>query len=314
MSKYGEPIWKIVLEAAKSLDLAVFKPMDVIRRVHEKYPEIPDTSIRTYVIAMAPEHPSSPHYPSTRRNHPYFKYHGSGRFSLDFTLTPVETKLCPVEGSSDPKGAFIEEYGDIVENWAEEHFEEVVEARRNYSWGDKPMLGCVRERNSIQTSIVRSRILNKGSVDLGTLDRVMDWGGLRHIALDEDEALRVTGEAFSLLDAGDLVSATLRLLSVRGVGIASASKVIGLYDQNLYAVYDSRVGTALRSLVDEDGVRLIKCPVGRGRPGDVCLDRVWAENYERLIWVLGIMGWYLGEKGYPFSVSDVEMALFMMGK
>jgi len=126
--------------------------------------------------------------------------------------------------------------------------------------------------------------------------------------------LRVTGEAFSLLDAGDLVSAILRLLSVYGVGIASASKVIGLYDQNLYAVYDSRVGTALRSLVDEDGGRLIKCPAGRSRPGDACSDRGWAENYERLIWVLEIISGYMGERRYPFSVSDVEMALFMMGK
>lgn len=314
MSKYGKPIWKIVLEAAHSLESSVFTAKDVIDRAHEKYPAVPDSTLRTFVIAMAPDHPSSHHYPSTRKNHPCFKFLGSGKYSLDFTLTPVEDKSGSDGESSDLRGVFVRQYGDVVRGWVEEHFDELVEARRLYSWGGRSMVDCVRNRNMIQAAIVRSRVYNGGGVDLGTLDRVMDWGGMRRIDLDEDEALRVTGEAFSLLDAGDLVSATLRLLSVYGVGIASASKVIGLYDQNLYAVYDSRVGTALRSLVDEDGVRLIKCPAGRSRPGDACSDRCWAENYERLIWVLEIISGYMCERGYLFSVSDVEMALFMMGK
>jgi len=66
LAKYGKPIWKIVLEAAKSLDLVVFTPKDVIDRAHEQYPDIPDSSLRTYVIAMAPDHPSSHHYPRAR--------------------------------------------------------------------------------------------------------------------------------------------------------------------------------------------------------------------------------------------------------
>ena len=116
-----------------------------------------------------------------------------------------------------------------------------------------------------------------------------------------------------MLDAGDVKGATLKLLSIYGVGIASATKVIGLYDQNLYAIYDSRVGTALRSLVS-NSERLIKCPPGRSRAGDACSNKKWAENYEHLIWVLENMSQHLSEKGYPFSLGDVEMALFMMGQ
>jgi hypothetical protein len=181
-----------------------------------------------------------------------------------------------------------------------------------YAWKDKSMIESVRDRNMIQASIVKSRILNYGGIDLDTLDRVMDWGGLRRFALDEDEAIQVTREAFSALDSGGLKRATLKLLSIYGVGIASATKIIGLYDQNFYAIYDSRVGTALRSLVS-DGERLIKCPPGRSRSGDACSYKKWAENYEHLIWVLEVMSEYLGEKGYPFSLGDVEMALFMIG-
>jgi len=313
LAKYGKPVWQIVLEAAESLDQAVFTPKDVIDKAHERYPDVPDTSLRTCVIAMSPDHPSSHHYPSTRKNHPCFKYLGSGRYSMDFSLTPVDDKSGSDRVETEPRDVFVEKHSDMVRGWVEDHFDELIEARKRYSWNDKPMVECVRDRNMIQAAIIGSRVRNGGGVDLATLDRVMDWGGLRRIALDEDEALRVTGEAFGLLDSGDLKGAILRLLSVYGVGISSASKVIGLSDQNRFAIYDSRVGTALRSLV-VDVRRLIKCPAGRGRPGDACSNHRWAESYERLIWVLEIMSGYLSERGYPFSVADVEMALFMMGE
>jgi hypothetical protein len=208
---------------------------------------------------------------------------------------------------------FVEEYGGIVRAWVEEHFDELTEARKCYSWNDRSMVDCVRDRHMIQAAIVGSRIRNGGGVDLEILNRVMEWGRLKPFPLDEDGALKISGEAFRLLDSGDLKGATLKLLSVYDVGISSASKIIGLFDQNRFAIYDSRVGTALRSLV-ADGIRLIKCPAGRSRSGDTCSNRKWAENYERLIWVLEIMSGYLSEKGYPFSVADVEMALFMIGE
>ena len=39
-------------------------------------------TIRSNVIAMAPNHPFSGHWPSTRRLHGLFKYLGGGRFTL----------------------------------------------------------------------------------------------------------------------------------------------------------------------------------------------------------------------------------------
>lgn len=95
----------------------------------------------------------------------------------------------------------------------------------------------------------------------------MNWGGLRPVKLENDEALGITSEAFTLLDNGDIKGAVSKLLSINGVGIASATKIIGLFDQNELAIYDSRVGTALRTL-EHEGQRLVKCPVGRTRPGD----------------------------------------------
>ena len=80
--KYGKPVWQHVFEAAESLKIRTFSPMDIIRKVHETNSEIPSVTIRSYVIAKAPNHPFSPHWPSTRRLHGFFEYLGEGRFRL----------------------------------------------------------------------------------------------------------------------------------------------------------------------------------------------------------------------------------------
>jgi hypothetical protein len=97
MSKYGKPIWQYVLEAAKSLEIKTFSPIDIIRKVHEINAQIPDVTIRSYVLAMAPNHHSSKHYPSTRKLHGYFWYLGNGRFQLKETPLQTEGEEIPEE-------------------------------------------------------------------------------------------------------------------------------------------------------------------------------------------------------------------------
>ena len=94
MPKYGKPVWQYVLEAAKELNQTVFSPKDIINKVHQKNPSIPDITIRSYVIAMAPNHPFSGHWPSTRRLHGFFKHLGDGQFQL---ATAPEAKVQPEE-------------------------------------------------------------------------------------------------------------------------------------------------------------------------------------------------------------------------
>jgi hypothetical protein len=83
MSKYDKPIWQYVFEAAKSLKSETFSPTDIIGKVHEANPEIPSVTIRSYVIAMAPNHPFSTHWPSTRKLHGFFEYLGGGQFKFN---------------------------------------------------------------------------------------------------------------------------------------------------------------------------------------------------------------------------------------
>jgi hypothetical protein len=316
--KYGQPIWKFVLEAAREIGDRAFTANEIVERVQRKNPAIPTVTIRTYVIAMTPNHPSSIHYVSTRKNHGYFVYFGRGKFKLKECATidnvSWERRGKKQTAKNHPKDSFLEQNSAVIASWAKENIATLISARKNYSWNSKALAASVEERNLVSREVILSRIKNRGGLDLETLDKVMSWGGFPPFPLrDQVEVLEITREAFGLLDKGDLQNAILRLLSIRGVGISSASKIIGLFDQNRLAIYDSRVGKALKTLKLSDN-RNIKCPPGRNRPGDACTYREWAFNYQQLIWILEVIRDYLNKQGYPFNIADVEMALFVMGK
>ncbi|MCP8322253.1 MAG: hypothetical protein H3Z52_15145, partial [archaeon] len=227
---------------------------------------------------------------------------------------PPSSLVQPTSPPENRKERFLQKFKNTIVNWTIDNEERLINGRKNYSWNDKNLIECLNERNRISKAIILSRIRNGGGVDLGTLDLVMNWGGFDSFSLRDAEAImRITTEAFSLLDDGNVSSAINKLMSIHGVGISRASKIIGLSDQDCYCIYDSRVGTALRGLKYDDK-RLILCPPGRLRGGDICTNNDWAENYERLVWTLEVMRDYLNQKGYPFRIADVEMALFMMGK
>lgn len=103
-------------------------------------------------------------------------------------------------------------------------------------------------------------------------------------------------------------------MEIHGVGVAGATKILGLSNQKEFCIYDSRVGYALSDLNVGDE-KLIKCPQGRGgEHGDIATDEEWALNYQRLIWTLQIMREYLVGGAADIRISDLEMALFMKGK
>lgn len=78
MSKYEIPVWKMCEDASKNLP-EVFSPIDVIKEIHKKYPNVKSNTIRCHVIGCTPNHPSYKHY-SINRN--FFKYLGNGKFCL----------------------------------------------------------------------------------------------------------------------------------------------------------------------------------------------------------------------------------------
>ncbi|MFX1514551.1 MAG: hypothetical protein ACFFCQ_18450 [Promethearchaeota archaeon] len=316
MSKYGKPIWELVLDTANQLEKEIFAANDIVDKIHETNREIPKPTIRSYVIGMAPNHPTSHHYVSTHKNHRYFFYLGNGKYR--FLKETDHIKMKPKEKRAilpkNEKDFFFKFYSNSILSWTEKNFNSIIAGRKVYSWGNKTSIECIDERNRVSGLIVASRIKNSGAVDLETIDEVMSWGGFPPFPLrDSQKVLEITSKAFSYLDRGNIPKAVLEITSINRVGIATASKIIGLYDQNRLAIYDSRVGKALRTLVHA-GKKIINCPAGRSRPGDSCSPETWANEYQKLLWILEIIRNALNKQGYPFSIADVEMALFMMGK
>jgi hypothetical protein len=77
------------LRVAQEIGDRVFTANEIVEGVQRKNLEVPARTIRTFVIAMAPEHPSSAHYPYTREHHGYFVYLGKGKFRLK-TSKPID--------------------------------------------------------------------------------------------------------------------------------------------------------------------------------------------------------------------------------
>lgn len=93
----------------KSMELT---SVDIVKKVKKMNSNIPDVTIRSNVLAMAPNHPFSGHWPSTRKLHGLFKYLGEGRFTL------LEKHNKDITNMKDIKTEISEQVGK-VKNLAE---------------------------------------------------------------------------------------------------------------------------------------------------------------------------------------------------
>ena len=239
----------------------------------------------------------------------------TARPSPPYRYIPKNKALTAPLSPQDPKQEFIKKYKETIIGWTESKKEIIKDARLSYSWKNKPMLVCVKERNEVSKAIIMARIRNHGGIDLDTLDKVTRWGFNREFPFrEEKEVIKITKKAFNCLDNGKLVKATKILLDISKVGISRASKILGLFDQENLCIYDSRVGNAMKDLI-YDNSKLVLCPPGYLRPGDIIGNAYgWADQYQQLIWTLEIIRDNLNSKGFTYRLADVEMALFMLGK
>jgi len=212
------------------------------------------------------------------------------------------------------KNQFLEKNKITILEWAKNNKSRIVEARKNYSWGDKEPRVCLAERDQITESIKFSQSQNSGGIDLKTLDMIMAWGGFSEFPLrDEQKVLDITRKVFKLIGQNKISEVVEELLAIDGVEIVQASKIIGLFDQNRFCSYDNNVANALKTLTFAEKP-VLKCPIGHKKPDDICSDERWGENYLHLIWTLEVIQEYLNKQGHLLSVADIEMGLFMMGK
>lgn len=224
----------------------------------------------------------------------------------------ISKRYSPLERMK--KEVFLKEFKDLIIEWTMKNEKSIIESRKSYCWkGWGP-----EKRDELEKEIKQSRDKNHGGIDLETARKIFDWGGIRlpqH--LNNEEFIRKTREAFQFLDQGDCYEACRKMMlaTSKTYSPAGPTKILGLSNQEKFAIYDSRVGNALKSL-KKDNMKLILCPPGFGREGDhnISLDE-WAANYEKLIWTLEVMKNYLlKEKQHSFRIADIEMALWVMGK
>jgi hypothetical protein len=212
------------------------------------------------------------------------------------------------------KENFLKRYEKTIRVWTGGNKYKLTRERINYRINNQPTKKSIESRNILAKNIVLSRIKNQGGLDLDTVDAVMKWAGYQAFPLrDEIDVLDSTSRAFHRLDLGDIVGAVEILLSINGVNISIASHLIGLFDQYRYAIFDNRIGNALRSL-QYSGERIIKCPPGSNQLGDKLSNSGWAKNYVYLIWTLWVICDRMNEEGVLFNIADAEMALSAIGE
>jgi len=213
---------------------------------------------------------------------------------------------------------FMEKFKSYIVEWVTNNEALIIRTIKNeeYSWKGESYEASMKRRDVLEYLIGKSKEANANGVDLSTLNKVTQWGFGRNFPLsDEKKVLEVTRQVFNNVDKQDYYEASKCLMQISGVGIARATKVIGLSDQEKLCIYDSRVGNALKDL-KVNGKKLIKCPPDQGfkRDFDTATKNEWAINYERLIWVVEIIKDYFMSKGIKITAAELEMALFMIGE
>jgi len=245
-------------------------------------------------------------------------------------------KLCESPEIPHNEKEFKKQFKELITIWIKERQDDVLniirEREKRFVWGGKTYRQILEERNGLEKDICRSRNLNAGGITKGLAKEILEWGGLplkklirreSQKTMSEEDFISLTREVFELIGKREFLNAASSLMeNVYGMAIARATKLLGLSDQSNLCIYDSRVGHYLSDL--KIGSRkLVLHPPGRTLcpQSDRTTDRrIWARNYQRLIWTLEITRDYLNEnirkseeRGF-LRMGEIELAFFALGR
>lgn len=210
----------------------------------------------------------------------------------------------------------------ILENYSVEQLQLLYST---FCWQDTVLPEAETRRNNLSAELISSLKSGHASALRSAADNIHRWGFGRGISAAFGESLtfwsdlQATLTAFEGNKGADLlkcVAPLTRLLSHKGLGIATVSKWVCFVDQAKFAIFDSRVSISLRN-VEIAGHRAFPI-VGRRRSG---ARLVWtassqlgspmraARAYVDYLQVMGI----LGNMIRGMTVAQIEMALFMAG-
>lgn len=239
-------------------------------------------------------------------------------------------KLCEIVKFPERKEEFTEHFKELITDWLKRREKKILGvifgADETPIWDGKTYREVMTERNERENKVKASRKRNNGGIDKDVAREILEWGhaSLRPLSdISNEDFIQLTRDVFELADQGKYFRAAHKLMKglYKSGGIAGATKLIGLSNQDTLCIYDSRVGHSLSDL--KKGCRkLVLHPPGRQYCPECnsTTQRSWAKNYERLIWTLEIIRDYLAKKlaqvGSPFNlrISDIELAFFALGK
>lgn len=217
----------------------------------------------------------------------------------------VVKKLTPKDVASSIISLFgaetiIQSYNQF--EWQKTHFTEALQIRQKLEDKMKNAL-AKKDDNKIDEAI----------------NDIYYWGFRKRKPTTNDEEWK--GIARNLVkkyfegSKKEKVEALNKMLNEKGIGIATASKWICFCDQKIYAIYDSRVSLALRSIVSESKKRIFPIVARRSTKtrrypiGDAISVQEMVESYCLYLDTLEEMNKMIG-----MSSAEIEMALFMLGK
>jgi len=128
---YDKRVWEMFLEIKKELQ-PQFTPIDVIRLIHRKRPEVKANTIRAHMMGCTPNHPSHKHYAMP---HDIFYYLPNRKYRLlkpEEAVKPVEEPIPEEPEAVEESREFSYEFERDLEHHLVENLEAIEPGLRLY--------------------------------------------------------------------------------------------------------------------------------------------------------------------------------------
>jgi hypothetical protein len=206
-----------------------------------------------------------------------------------------------------------------VAAWWQEHGVDIVLGRQQYRWPPRQHPETsIRERAALaERCTAQATATGTLSKELGA--EILAWGfNGATAAVDRIDAARFEAtmrEAYNLARRGDLAEAASVVVSLAGIGISTATKLLALPSGGALVIYDHRTARALRGL--ELNGRGVHIPASRSTRGTTTSARALCQGYalysEAVELILAAARRDRSASSVLRTRDDVETGLFMEG-
>lgn len=201
----------------------------------------------------------------------------------------------------------------VVDSYFERVADQLTKWRSQYEWPRGVCLEEALRRRAELSRLLAEDFQANGSLGAQSVAPVMLWGFGSQTVPPEAALRAATAIAVPALERDHLRKASQPLLRLPNWGISRASKVLALWDQDRFGIYDSRVADGMSDLV-LDGNPLVPVPPGRRVRGTSPRVGGWPAAFELFTTVVRRLRDRSRSDGRTRTAirtaSDVEIAFF----